>query len=175
MRRHLIIAIPVVLAALWTGSAAAVPPERFVVFDLMFVFKSPFCGDATIVGHNVGRSTVKTFFNRDGTVKAFTIQDAAVTQTLTNTETGATLTNFYSQFVKDQYRVAPTTGAITETLTFNGLNGIIKNPEGPPLVIAGRAEQTYLITFDAEGNPIFTLTSDTSTPNMEHLTKLLCA
>jgi hypothetical protein len=175
MRRYLIIAMVAVLATLWTGSAAAIPPERFVTFEATSVFKSPFCGDATIVEHDVGRITLKAFFNPDGTLKAFTIQDAATTSTLTNTETGATLTFFYSNFVNDQYRVDHRTGAITDTLSFNGLNAIIRSPEGPPIVTAGRAALTYLVTFDVDGNPIFTPTRETATPNMEHLTKILCA
>jgi hypothetical protein len=177
MRRYLVIGIVVLLAALWTGSAAAIPPERFVFFESTAVFNnSPFCGDATIVVHDVGRITLAEFFNPDGTPKAFTVHDAAITETLTNLDTGATLTTFYSNFVNDQYRIDRRTGAITETLSFSGLNAIIRDPNGKPTVVtAGRATLTYLVTFDAAGNPVFTPTGVTETPNMEHLTQILCA
>lgn len=177
MRRYLVTGIVVLLAALWTGSAPATPPERVVLVETTGIFNnSPFCGTDTIVVHDVGRITLAVFFNPDGTVKAFTVHDAAITSTLTNLDTGATLTGFYSNFVNDQYRIDPRTGAITETLSFSGLNAIIRDANGKPTVVtAGRATLTYLVTFDSAGNPIFTPTGVTETPNIVHLTQILCA
>lgn len=163
----------IVLAAVWSGSAAGDPPERSVAFDATSTFTSPFCGDAPIVEHDVGRMTFTVFFNADGTFKAATVHPVAITQTLTNTATGATLTDFFSQFVRDRETFDPTTGVLTLTEEVNGLNFIIRGTD-PPLVSAGRGVITYLITFDAEGNPHVTVASQTSTPNLAHLTGLLC-
>jgi hypothetical protein len=95
IRRLLVAVMLAASAAVWTGNAAAVPPQRTVTFDFTYPpFMSPFCGDALIVQHDVGRITFTTFFNPDGSPSRFTIHDAAVTSTLTNTDTGATLTLF---------------------------------------------------------------------------------
>jgi hypothetical protein len=164
----------VLLAAVWTGSAMAVPPQRTVTFEATETFTSPFCGEALIVAHDVGRITFTEFFNPDGSVRAATMHDIAITETLTNTETGATLTIFYSNFLDARISVDRKSGAITVTESFNGLNFIIEGTDGPPLVSAGRGVITLVITFDANGNPVVTRT-DTSTPNLVHLTQLLCA
>ena len=57
MRRYLMIAMLAVLAALWTGSAAAVPPERVVTFENTYSFSGAqanpeLCGDASFVVHD---------------------------------------------------------------------------------------------------------------------------
>ena len=40
----------------------------------------------------------------------------------------------------------------------------------------GRVALTFLVTFDSEGNPIYTPTGSLfATPNMEHITTVLCA
>ena len=173
MRLLLAVVALAVLVAVWTGSATAVPPQRTVTFELTSTFTSPFCGDAVIVAHDVGRITITFFFNPDGSLTV-TVHDTAITQTLTNTETGATLTTFYSQFIDERVSVDPESGAITITESVNGLNFIIDGTESPPLVSAGRGVATFVITFDANGNPVVTET-ETSTPNLVHLTQLLCA
>jgi hypothetical protein len=174
-RRFLIAVIAAVPAAVWTGDATAAPPQRTVTFDVAFTFTSPFCGDAIITDHDVGRITFTSFVNADGTPRAFTTHDAATTTTLTNTETGATLTLFYSNFVDARLSVDPRTGVITELVSFNGLNFLGETLDGTPFVSAGRAELTFLVTFDADGNPIFTPTGVSETPKIVHLTQLLCA
>jgi len=174
-RRFLITVAMGVLAAAWTGSATAGPVFREVTFDQTYSFNnSPFCGDAVIVVHDVGRITTTVFIQPDGTFR-LSIHSAAITSTITNTETGATLTSFYSNLEAVQLKIDPVTGAMTETLTFTGLNFIFRTPAGAPLVAAGRAVVTILVTFDTDGNPIFTKTGESSTPNMEHVTKVLCA
>lgn len=162
------------LAGVWAGNATAGPPQRTVTFETTSTFRSPFCGDAIIVEHDVGRMTFTLFFNPDGSVR-ITAHETAITQTLTNTETGATLTNFFSQAVSARNSFDPASGAITVTESVNGLNFIIRGTDGPPLVSAGRGVVTFLITFDANGNPVVTKTAETSTPNLAHLTQLLCA
>jgi hypothetical protein len=174
MRRLLLAAALAVLAAVWTGSATAVSPQRTVTFEVTYTFTSPFCDDALILAHEVGRRTFTDFFNPDGSLKATTIHDTAITQTLTNTETGATLTNFFSQFIDVRIKVDRRSGAITVTESINGLNFIIEGTDGPRVVSAGRGVITFLITFDANGDPVITVT-ETSTPNLVHLTQLLCA
>jgi hypothetical protein len=174
MRLFLVVAMLAAPAAVWTGGAMAVPPERFVTFDATSTFTSPNCGDAIIVEHDVGRMTFTVFFNADGSVRSVAIHDAAITQTLTNTDTGATLTNFFSQAVGERFSVDLNSGAVTVTETVNGLNFIIRGTN-PPRVSAGRGVATFLITFDADGNPTVTKTGETSTPNLVHLTRLLCA
>jgi hypothetical protein len=174
--RLLVAVVVAVLAAVWTGSATAVPPERTVTFEVTNTFTSPFCGDALIVVHDVGRITFTAFFNPDGPfLKAFMIHDPALTSTLTNTETGATLTLFYSNLDVVRQSFDPTTGVLTVTESFNGLNFIIRGTDGPPLVSAGRGVITFLITFDADGNPIFSDVRESSTPKIVHLTQILCA
>jgi hypothetical protein len=174
MRRFLIIAAIASTAAVWTGSATAVPPVRGVTFENTYSFTSPFCGDAQIVAHDVGRMTFADFFSPDGSLKASTNHLTAITQTLTNTATGATITNFYSQFVVARFSVDALTGAITIVESINGLNFIIQEPDGRRQVSAGRGTITLLVTFDENGNPVVTET-ETSTPNLVHLTQLLCA
>jgi hypothetical protein len=172
--RFVVAVVPVVLAAFWTGGAAAAPPQRTVTFEATSTFTSPFCGDALIAEHDVGRITYTEFFNPGGSSKAFMIHDTAVTQTLTNTETGATLTDFFSQLVDERFSIDPSTGDITITVSVDGLNFIIRGTN-PPLVSAGRGVLTFLITFDAQGNPTVTQIGETATPNLVHLTQLLCA
>jgi hypothetical protein len=164
-----------VLAAVWAGGAAAVSPERTVFFELTYPIFSSVCPDAHFVEHDVGRITFTTFLNADGTLRAFGTHDAAITSTITNTDTGATLTFFYSNFVHEQISVDSATGALTDTLSLNGLNFIIQSPDGPPLVSAGRVVVTLLVTFDADGNPIFTVTGITSTPNIVGLSQFICS
>jgi hypothetical protein len=178
LRRRALIAVTLAVfaAAAWTGSAVGAPVFRSVTFEQTYSFdNSPFCGDAVIVVHDVGRITFTVFLNQDGTPQAFATHDAAITSTITNTETGVSITFFYSNFVNEQIRTDPRTGVITDTLSFTGLNFIIRSPDGPPLVAAGRAELTATVTFDADGNPIFTQTGSSETPNMVHLTQVLCA
>ena len=126
-----------------------------------------------IVVHDVGRIMTTVFIQPDGTFR-LAIHDAAITSTITDTRTGATLTGFYSNVEAVQQKTDPVTGAITQTLGFTGLNFIFRTAEGAPLVSAGRAVQTFLITFDADGNPVFTSTGTRSTPNMVHATQVLC-
>ena len=52
---------------------------------------------------------------------------------------------------------------------------MIGGTDGSPQVAAGRAVVTFVIAFDADGNPIVIDISQTATPKMEHTTKLLCA
>lgn len=176
-RRFLITVVSTVLAiAAWTGSATASPVFREVTFDNTEAFNnSPFCGDDLIVVHDVGRVTFTAFLNRDGTPQAFTTHDAAITSTITDTVTGASLTLVYSNFVNEQIRTDARTGAITDTLSFNGLNFIIRTSDGATLVSAGRGVLTASVTFDADGNPIFTPIGASSTPNLVHITSILCA
>lgn len=170
----LVVVVLTVLAAVWTGSATAAPPQRTVAFEETDAYTSQFCGDALIVEHDVGRITYTDHRNPDGSPKAFTIHYAAITQTLTNTATGATLTNFYSQVQAVRTSVDPESGAITVTASVTGLNFIIRASDEPPLVSAGRGVITFLVTFDANGNEVVT-TTVTETPNLLHLTQLLCA
>lgn len=174
--RLLVAVMLAVLAAVWTGTATAVPPERTVTSEATQTFTSPFCGDALIVVHDVGRITYTAFFNPDGPfLRAFMIHDAALTSTITNTETGATLTLFYSNLDVTRQSFDPETGVLTVTESFNGLNFIIRGTDGPPLVSAGRGVITFLVRFDADGNPILSDFRQTSTPNLVHLTQVLCA
>jgi hypothetical protein len=150
-RRVLIaVILGVFVAAAWTGSAVGAPVFRSVTFEQTYSFDSPFCGDAVIAVHEVGRITFTVFLDKNGFPQSFALHDAAITYTITNTETGASITSFYSNFM-------------------------IRSADEPPLVSAGRAELTYTLTFDADGNPIFTQTGLSETPNMVHLTQLLCA
>jgi len=175
-RRFLITVVGAVVAtAAWTGSATAGPVFRQVAFDDTYSFdNSPFCGDDVIVVHDVGRITTTVFVQPDGTFR-LSIHDAAITSTITDTRTGATLTGFYSNFEAVQQKTDPVTGAITEKLTFTGLNFIFPTSGPAPAVSAGRAVETLLITFDAQGNPTVTLIGGTATPNMQHVTQVLCA
>jgi hypothetical protein len=175
-RLLLVVVALALLTGVWTGSATAVSPERTVAFETTYTLTSPFCGDAVIAAHEVGRIASTTFFNPDGSL-TFGLHDAAITATWTNTETGATLTFFYSNFIHERDTFDPATGAITVTASFNGLNFIIEGTDGPPLVAAGRAVITLLVTFDEDGNPVVTQTIGTVTPNLagKHLLQLLCA
>jgi hypothetical protein len=161
---------------MWTGPAAAVPPERTVAFDVTYTFdNSPFCGDATIIVHDVGRITFTSFFNPDGSLRAFTVHDAAVTSTLTNTETGATLTGFYSNLDASKFSFDPSTDIFTVEESFNGLNILIRDAGGAPFVYAGRALVTFRIKVDSEGNGTLIDVTQVATPKMVHLTQLLCS
>lgn len=175
MRRLLVAVTLAVLGAVWAGGAAAVPPQRTVGFEDTYTYRAQPCGDALIVVHDVGRITFTDFFNPDGSLKVSTIHDAAITSTQTNTETGATLTSFYSNFVQDRLSIDPRSGVITEILSFNGLNFIVEGRDGRRVVSAGRGVFTFLITFDADGNLIGTPIGGTSTPNLVHVSQLLCA
>ena len=176
VRRGVIIAAVGCVAGGLAGSAIAVPPERFVTFDLTSDYQDARCGDAIIHEEDVGRITFTRFFNPDGSEKALVIHFTAVTQTLTNTETGITLTNFYSQVFHERVSVDPETGVIAVEDDITGLNFIIRSADGgPPLVSAGRGVDTYNVTFDGEGNVIVSDVSRTSTPNLVHLLQVLCA
>ena len=164
-----------VATAVWTATATAIPPERTVTFDQTYSFNSPFCGNAIIVQHDVGRITFTSFFNPDGSLRAFTVHDAAVTTTLTNTATGATLTGFYSNLDASNFSFDPATGVLTWTESFNGLNILVKGTGGAPFVSAGRAVVTLRFTFDADGNGILLDETQVATPKMFHLTQLLCS
>jgi hypothetical protein len=175
LQRLLIATSVLVLAAISTGTAAAVPPERTVTFDVTYTVQSPFCGDAIIVQHDVGRITFTSFFNADGSLRAFTVHDAAVTSTFTNTETGATLTGFYSNLDSSQFRFDPATGILTATESFNGLNLLVRGTGEAPFVSAGRAVVTFRIMFDADGNGTVIDVTQVATPKMFHLTQVLCS
>jgi hypothetical protein len=175
LQRLLIATSVLVLAAIWTGTAAAVPPDRTIMSEATQTFQSPFCGDALIVEHDVGRITYTSFFNPDGSLRAFTVHDAAVTTTLTNTETGATLTGVYSNLDATQISFDPSSGVVTLTESFNGLNILLRGTGGAPFVSAGRAVVTYRFRFDSEGNAILIDVTQVATPKMVHLTQLLCS
>jgi hypothetical protein len=172
--RLLIVAVLALAAAAWAGSAVAVPPERTVLFDDTFQTHSPFCGDAIIVEHDVGRITYVAFFDQNGFVPRSAVHGAAVTSTYTNTSTGATLTVFHSNLDSSRISFDPATGIYTVTESFTGLNFILRRPGEPPLVSAGRAVDTFTVSFDSEGNPTFTELGDSATPNMVHITQILC-
>jgi hypothetical protein len=54
------------------------------------------------------------------------------------------------------------------------LNFIIRRGDTPPLVSAGRGVIRFHYTIDADGNPVVTDVTQTSTPNLVHTTQLLC-
>jgi hypothetical protein len=171
-----LVSLGLLAGAVWTGTATAAPVFREVTYEQTSSFdNSSFCGNATIVEHDVGRMMTAVFVQPDGSIRVLT-QGAKVTSTLTNTETGATLTFVGSNMESfRQLTTDPLTGAITETVAFNGLNYLIRTPQSAPLVSAGRGVLTLAVTFDGDGNPIFTPTGELSTPNLKHLTQLLCA
>src|SRR5947207_7580744 len=101
--------------AAWTGTATAAPVFREITVDDTYSFNnSPFCGDDVIVVHDVGRIMTTVFIQPDGTFR-LAIHDAAITSTITDTRTGATLTGFYSNVEAVQQKTDPVTGAITQT------------------------------------------------------------
>jgi hypothetical protein len=165
-----------VLVGFSATPATADAPVRWVTFDATeIVTDSPFCPGDVIEIHDVGRITYTAFFNRDGTLKAFTTHDAAVTSYVEDTTTGAKLTVFYSNVVIQRNSIDSETGVITGTVSFDGLNFIIAGADGPPLVSAGRAVINFTVTFDSEGNPMVTETGGSATPRMLHFTQILCS
>jgi hypothetical protein len=176
MRRFIVWALVASLFGVCATNAAAIAPDRTVTFENAYMFaNSPFCPGDLIAVDDVGRITYTAFFNRDGSLKAFTTHDAAISSSVTDATTGKTLQVFYSNVVIQRDTIDPVTGVITITLGFNGLNFIIQGTSGPPLVSAGRAVETVTLTFDSEGNPTLTEVGSTATPNMMHLTQVLCS
>jgi hypothetical protein len=176
MRRFIVAAAVAGVIGACAGNATAVPPDRTVTFEDAYTFdNSSFCPGDLIAVDDVGRITYTAFFNRDGSLKAFTTHDAAISSVITDTTTGRSLQLFYSNVVIQRDSIDLATGVITITLGFNGLNFIIGGTAGPPLVSAGRAVETLLLTFDSEGNPTVTEVGSVATPNMVHLTQVLCS
>jgi hypothetical protein len=170
-----LIGLGLLICAVWTGTAAAAPVFRAVTFDRTSTFNdSPFCGDATLVEHDVGRLMTAVFVQPDGSIHVLE-HGAHVTSTLTNNSTGATLTVVGSNMESFTETTDPVTGAMSETVAFHGLNYLIRTGQGKPIVSAGHGVLTLAVTLDANGNPIFTPTGESSTPNLHHLTQLLCA
>ena len=166
------------LAGVWAGGAAAVGPVRTVTFEADFTFdNSPFCGDAVIAVHSVGRITDMTWSNADGTDLRFSEHYAAVTGTYTNLDTGATLTIIGSNLETDHLSLDPTTSGFTLTTTYSGLNFRVAGTARPPLVSGGRAVVALTGTYEVIGNVIYlspVTETQNATPDMMHITQILC-
>ena len=82
----------------------------------------------------------------------------------------------YSDYVRLSSTVTQTvTGSVeVDTLTFSGLNYILRQPSGPPIVSAGHRMESFSFFFDANGNLIDTGYSESSTPSLIHLPDQLC-
>jgi hypothetical protein len=178
MLRCLIAAMLIVLTATWAGTAAAGAPGRTVLFDGTITFTSPFCGDALLVEHTVGRITDLSWSNADGTGFRFMEHWAATTSTLTNTDTGVTLTFDTANLESDHLTLDPTTGGFTLTEVFDGLNFKESGTSGPPRILTGRATETLVGTYEVVGGVIYlspVTDIQTQTAHVDHITKLLCS
>lgn len=173
MRRFVLLGMFLGAAALSPLAAEAAAPERVVSDTVTYSGTSP-CGPVTEV--DVGRITSTTFFNTDGTVKRFVLRDPAITSTFT-LKGGNSLTFFVSNIVliSSTTTTSPNGSTYTEVDKYVGLNYIYTTPDGRMITSAGRGTLTYMVSYDARGKIVSEDLSDSATPNLAHVTDIICA
>jgi hypothetical protein len=178
MRRLLFCLTVLALLGFLTGTAAAVPPVRSVQLENSYsaYIDDPACGAPFVLEvHDVGRMTTTTFFDKDGKFKEALVHETQITETLTNSVTGETATSVYTNVIHDQHLTTdPATGTIHYMERYSGLNFLARSPRESTLVSAGMVEALVTVTFDENGDLIFTVTGLHETPNLIPAHTLVC-
>jgi hypothetical protein len=170
--------VAVVVATLALAGAASaqsqkVFPGEVVHIDETYIdpYFSEVCG-FPVVQHDVG--VIKfTFFETDPNGDLRVHEQVSLRQTVTNAETGTSLTGQVSGSEIATVETTDENGSLLFTETFMGLNFLLrglKGPDGTPLPnFSGRGVEFLSVTFDENGNVIDFNFGDTKTPHLEHI------
>jgi hypothetical protein len=158
--------------AAYAQSQKVFPSDVFHI-DETFVdpYYSEVCG-FPVVQHDVG--VIKsTFFATDPNGDIRVRLQVSIRQTVTNPQTGTSLTGQTSGAETTTVELLDENGSFLFAETFVGLNFLLrglKGPDGTPLPnFSGRGVQFFSVTFDENGNIVDFNFGETKTPHLEHL------
>ena len=148
-------------------------PDEVIHIDRTYVdpYFSEVCG-FPVVQHDVG--VIKfTFFQTDPSGEIRARQQFSLRQTVTNPETGTSVTGRTSGNETSTLVSLDENGSFLYSETFVGLNIVLtglRGPDGTPIPnFSGRGVVFFSVTFDEKGNVVDFNFGETKTPHLEHI------